>query len=372
MLRVSFKPPVRRKIAPPLEVCTANRIGINDLHSDCNILPSTLWFVALCGLLVFTGCVEERAGEHERPFDPWTETARYEIDYIVDLSGLPQGTRLWIPAPSDTPFQKVISTEVTTRWNYQETTDSLGNRIIYSEPSDFPDRPNEGNATLAVRYVVQRSPARAAGSAGVEDETTTNRYLGSQSRIPLDGLIADLAEELGSGLPSDPARSREFYDFVLETMRYSKDGEGWGQGDAIWACTAKYGNCTDFHSLLIGLNRAAGIPARFLIGLPVPVSGEEGEIPGYHCWAEVAVGEPGWLPVDASEAWKAKKSDRYYGALPSDRVEFSRGRDLVLEPPQEGEPLNFFIYPYAEVDGQPVENVPASFRFRRLPREVSS
>jgi hypothetical protein len=36
------------------------------------------------------------------------------------------------------------------------------------------------------------------------------------------------------------------------------------------------------------------------------------------------------------------------------RLQFSGGRDIRLDPPQQGEPLNYFIYPYAELDGKPV------------------
>ncbi|MCI0741275.1 MAG: hypothetical protein L0Y72_19765 [Gemmataceae bacterium] len=42
-----------------------------------------------------------------------------------------------------------------------------------------------------------------------------------------------------------------------------------------------------------------------------------------------------------------------FGNLTEDRVQFSTGRDINLEPRQKGPALNFFIYPYAEVDGQP-------------------
>ena len=45
-------------------------------------------------------------------------------------------------------------------------------------------------------------------------------------------------------------------------------------------CYGKRGNCTDFHALLIGMARSAGIPARFAIGLPIPESRRSGEIPG--------------------------------------------------------------------------------------------
>ena len=45
----------------------------------------------------------------------------------------------------------------------------------------------------------------------------------------------------------------------------------------------------------------------------------------------------------------------------------SSGRDLVLEPKQQGGPVNFFIYPYLEVDGKPGgAQVEKTFRFRNL------
>ncbi|MEO2048544.1 MAG: hypothetical protein ABGX16_18470 [Pirellulales bacterium] len=39
---------------------------------------------------------------------------------------------------------------------------------------------------------------------------------------------------------------------------------------------------------------------------------------------------------------------------PQNRVAFTTGRDINLVPKQAGQPLNFFIYPHAEVDQQPV------------------
>jgi transglutaminase-like putative cysteine protease len=149
-------------------------------------------------------------------------------------------------------------------------------------------------------------------------------------------------------------------------MRYSKEGVGWGEGDAVWACTSKYGNCTDFHSLFLGMARSQSIPARFWIGFPLSPDRVESEIAGYHCWAEAWDPARGWVPFDASEAWKAKRFDDYFGTLPSDRVVFTGGRDLVLEPAQAGPSLNYFIYPYAERNGEPVADVKGSFHFRRL------
>ena len=95
------------------------------------------------------------------------------------------------------------------------------------------------------------------------------------------------------------------------------------------------------------------MPARFEIGFPLPHERGQGTIPGYHCWAFFYGGELGWIPVDISEADKhPERREEFFGRLSPDRVAFTGGRDLVLEPPQAGAPLNYFIYPHVEVDGK--------------------
>jgi hypothetical protein len=73
----------------------------------------------------------------------------------------------------------------------------------------------------------------------------------------------------------------------------------------------------------------------------------------------------GWVPVDISEAWKnPSKHDYFFGSIDANRVQFTTGRDLTLEPKQDGPTLNYFIYPYVEVDGQPYEAVDRRFTFQ--------
>ena len=67
---------------------------------------------------------------------------------------------------------------------------------------------------------------------------------------------------------TDEEKARAIYDYVLSNMRYDKSGTGWGHGDTLYACSAKKGNCTDFHSLFISMARSQHIPARFEIGFP--------------------------------------------------------------------------------------------------------
>jgi len=71
------------------------------------------------------------------------------------------------------------------------------------------------------------------------------------------------------------------------------------------------------------------------------------------------------VPVDASEAKKhPDKREYFFGAHDENRVEFSRGRDIVLSPKQDGEPLNYFVYPYVEVDGKPWTKVEHTFHYK--------
>jgi len=84
--------------------------------------------------------------------------------------------------------------------------------------------------------------------------------------------------------------------------------------------------------------------------------------PRAHANSPISVG---WVPVDASEAWKnPAKRDFFFGAHDTNRVFFTYGRDIRLSPDQKGDPLNYFIYPYAETNGQPVKNLQTHFSFR--------
>jgi transglutaminase-like putative cysteine protease len=86
--------------------------------------------------------------------------------------------------------------------------------------------------------------------------------------------------------------------------------------------------------------------------------------PAKHCWSEFYVDQAGWVPIDISEAWKhQEKHDYFFGAHDVNRVQFSMGRDLKLNPPQAGPPLNYFVYPYVEVDGKEYSKVSVDFSF---------
>ncbi|MBL8829908.1 MAG: transglutaminase family protein, partial [Planctomycetaceae bacterium] len=113
-----------------------------------------------------------------------------------------------------------------------------------------------------------------------------------------------------------------------------------------------------------------GLPARFEIGFSLPTDKPAGPIAGYHCWAWFYANDRGWIPVDISEADKHPRLKEYYfGNLTADRVTFSVGRDLQLDPPAKHEPLNFMVYPHIEVGGEklPATNIELQFAYENLP-----
>ena len=166
-------------------------------------------------------------------------------------------------------------------------------------------------------------------------------------------------------------KARTLYNGVDNHMKYNKpaDIKGWGKGDALWACDSRFGNCTDFHSLFISSARNLNIPSRFEIGFPISTGATEGAVGGYHCWAKFAADDK-WVPVDISEADKFQElKDYYFGNLTADRVTFSTGRDLKLVPENEAGPVNFLVYPYAEIDGKQHKDFRKQFRFEDVANE---
>jgi transglutaminase-like putative cysteine protease len=285
----------------------------------------------------------------------------FEVTYKATVREIPTETinvDLWLPLPQTDRNQTI-----------HRITIDAANRVDIGREARF------GNQSVHVR--VERPTNPVTVTLGIEATRWENigddEVLSDQARaeslkpeplVPLDGPVRALAAEAVQGVDGDAAMAKAIYEKVVGLMKYDKSGTGWGRGDALFACDAKRGNCTDFHALVIGMARSVNIPARFAIGLPLPHERGAGDIVGYHCWAELYVRGGGWIPVDASEAAKEPtKRNYFFGHHDEDRLEFSRGRHLTLNPAQKGPPLNFFVYPYAELDGKPHEAVDRKFTF---------
>lgn len=331
-------------------------------------------FLSLLPLLVLPACLwAAQASSNPQSFSAPARTFRFTYNFTVkDIPAGAKQIRVWVPVPQTDQHQTVrvlaVKAPVKTQMTHER---EYGNRMIYAELQN----PAEGKAEFTVEYEVTRREYSRGDYAQLErrDQKPTvvsasmTRLVEPDTLIPTDGKIKALAVELTGSQTGTIAKAKAAYDYFFTTMRYDKSGTGWGRGDAVWACDSKHGNCTDFHSPFIGVLRADEIPARFDIGFPLPENKDKGDIPGYHCWAEFYAAKTGWVPVDISEAWKAKeKRDYFFGSIDSNRVQFSTGRDITLSPKQDGPALNYFVYPYIEVDGKAYEKIDKQFSFEEM------
>jgi len=302
------------------------------------------------------------------PFDPWRQSATYDVNYEIDIQGLESETTttLWVPLPAENQDQTLNSQRSDSPWGFKQITDSQGNAVA---ELTIPAGPRDASR-VTFFYNITRQPASGLDKTALTANDQPKDFLKPLRKIPLDGVIQRIALEEKQKFAAGENLQRGYYDYVYDLMTYSKEGEGWGQGDAVWACQSKYGNCTDFHSLYIGLARSQDIPARFKIGFPLSATEASGRHDGYHCWAEAFSADQGWIPLDASEAKKAGLRDEYYGALPSDRIELTQGRDIILSSNQRGAPINYFVYPYAESTTTITERLPVKLTWTRISQGI--
>jgi transglutaminase-like putative cysteine protease len=299
-------------------------------------------------------------------------TRSFEATYVATVESVPAGLsrlEVWVPLPQDAPSQRIRNLRVESPYPGGVRRErEFGNSYYYFST----DQPKSGKLEIRVSFEAQREEvvaSRLVRAFGREDPEVLRRSLQEEKLVTLSPRIRELARRITQGNTTPEGKARAIYDHIVNTMIYDKTTPGWGNGDTERACDVAKGNCTDFHSLFMSLARAEGIPARFVIGFPLKPD-PEGTVPGYHCWAEFYIPGRGWIPVDASDASKAadaKRRNYLFGNLDPDRVQFTMGRDVHLDPPPCAETLNYFIYPYAQGDGHAITPVAIRLEYRNKP-----
>ncbi len=315
----------------------------------------------------------------------------FEFNYKVSLqANSGKNMKVWIPIPQSNEIQSISELSIDTDIPYEvKTEEAHGNSYLYAELKNGLRQTTD----IDIHFNVKR---KLRANAKFED-TNPKQYLEANRLVP----IGDRFDSIAKANHFSPENMKPVYDFVLNEMYYgkpkaqnpsdhyyaslptsikkgiSKDsvvslylnttkiaGEfTFGNGNSNYACDISVGNCTDFHSYFMSLARSIKVPARFHIGFSIP-EGKDGQIRGYHCWADYYQNNE-WFPVDISEADKAPdKADFYFGNLDANRVEMTQGRDLILEAYSK-EPVNFFVYPIVESDGQ-TSAYTKSFSFKEI------
>ncbi|MBW1981272.1 MAG: transglutaminase domain-containing protein [Deltaproteobacteria bacterium] len=297
-----------------------------------------------------------------------------EVDLLAQAQG--QIARLWIPYPVSDREQLI--SDIRTSGNYSAmavyTDRTYGTAILYAElPRHARSR------KLKFSFAVERQEVRCDDLPLQESNWNPGDYalfLKPTTLGPIDGEVKKLSDSITRGKKTLVEKAKAIYDWTCENMYRDPKVVGCGKGDVCQLLKTRGGKCTDISSVFIALARAAGVPCREVFGIRLGQKTSENITAWQHCWAEFFLPGYGWVPVDPADVRKAmlreklalqdaktkEYRDYFWGGIDAYRVVISRGRDITLNPPQEGAPLNTFAYPYAEVGGNPLDFYdPASF-----------
>ena len=308
-----------------------------------------------------------------------SRTFQFSYTATIEAKDVPEGAKsveLWIPVPQDSIHQTITDIKFSTPQAPEIAVEKeLGNKIAHWKIDAAAAKGLSVTMTFdCVRKEVSAKDIDKARELTADEKTALAPWLKANKLVLVGGDFEKVADAAVKGATKPGEIAKAAYDYTVDTMKYDKpkDKPGWGNGSTQWACDSKFGNCTDFHAMIMSIGRTKGVPVKFEMGFPLPAPDaakpetKAGPIGGYHCWAKMYLGGVGWVPVDASEAQKnPAMAPYYYGNLTPDRVQVSTGRDVNLVPKQTEAALNYFVYPYAEADGKKI-TVAKKFEFKDL------
>ncbi len=300
----------------------------------------------------------------------------FSIKIEKEFKKAPKKVGLWIPYPGSDEFQEIKNVKV------NGNTDSFS---VYREPKTkmlYLYSQWEGKLASIEQEISFDVKARERRVEKLRDRNLPvpheiKKYLASNRWIPTGGKIAKTANQATKGKKGILAKSRAIYDWVVENTCRDPKVIGCGLGSALNTLEKRGGKCADISSLYVALARAAGVPAREVFGLRLGKKKKQDMTKGFHCWAEFYLPGTGWVQVDPADVRKlmlvkklnlkqAKKYREYYfGAVDPYRIALAKdARGITFYPAQAGEALSYFMYPYAEVDGKPLDYLnPSSFKY---------
>ncbi|MBU1738564.1 MAG: hypothetical protein KKG35_10530 [Proteobacteria bacterium] len=305
------------------------------------------------------------------------------ITMDFDLSAQPAGqeVKLWLPYPVTDGDQDI--TGVKLEGDYTEAavyTDRVfGTPVLYARwDKTATDRQLSLSFTAARHEVARRNfPAQEAAW----DPADYALYLAPTSLAPFTEQITKLAAEITKGQTGVLAKARAVYDWTVDNTYRKPETRGCGKGDVCLLLQDPGGKCADISSVYIALARAAGVPAREVFGIRMGKDMSQDISTWQHCWAEFYLPGYGWVPVDPADVRKKMLVEKlelneartreyreyFWGGVDAYRLRLSEGRDLTLNPPQAGEPLNYLMYPFAQVGDATLDWLdPATFKYTLL------
>ena len=282
--------------------------------------------------------------------------AETQMELKQTFDTTPGTTRLRLTVPkvlstmSRSTTQEVRQYETT--YSVPPTTKEWKRDDSGNEVEDFIWEHPAGTVVVTSRFVsrnnIRLRTWESAAPYPVENvPQIVRRYLEATPYVQKDEpAIVEKARALVQGVRTQREAVGRILNYVADRLTYKLEPERY---DASWALQTGQANCTGYSHVSMALLRAAGIPARGVIGLtigkPWPVTTKTGNLimnsgRGPHAWFEVWFPDLGWLPFDAQsthlfvpayhirqlvgrDLFETNKWFSYVGAMPKVDVEFS-------------------------------------------------
>jgi transglutaminase-like putative cysteine protease len=280
-----------------------------------------------------------------------------QIKYITKIISPPKSGKeinFWVPLAQTDVEQAITLLSIESPLGFKINEEEVfGNKMVYISSARF-----EAGDKITLSYRLKRKTT----STIVDKNEDIRKHLVLTRREQWDKHITEFTDQV-VGSETEPLEiGRKIYYALIDRLTYDKAIPGCGFGNSSWTLENNAGRCDDFHALFRTMMIYKQVPVRWEQGIPLPYpsalteSGKiEGDCTGAHCWVRFYIGEGRWVPVDVSEADKREDlRDYFFGTISANRFKVSTGRDLILNRPQEGEPLNTFPFTYGESNGIPL------------------
>ncbi len=293
------------------------------------------------------------------------ETASGRITMTIDLSGhgSKETAQAWIPYPVSDTDQTITNIQI----DGTMSSSGIYTEKTFSVPMLYA-RWEKGvkNRILTFTFDVTRQEVIRKNFPKKEspwDPADYRPYLIETRLGPIDGEIKKLADSIVAGQDSVLGRAKAVYDWTCENTYRNPDTRGCGVGDVYRLLQDPGGKCADISSIYVALARAAGVPAREVFGIRQGKNPIQDISKWQHCWAEFYLPGYGWVPVDPADVRKMMLKENltlsdkkttiwrnyFWGGIDAYRIKLGEGRDLVLNPVQSGDPVNYLMYPFAQI-----------------------
>ena len=308
---------------------------------------------------------------------------RYRLTYRVRLPENEKQARLWLPVPKcDVAGYQVCNGRA---WSGIASEADFIEKPAHTAPTFYAVLRGDGPADLVVSSDFATRD-RAVDVKNVREQKpvyppAVRQFLRPTPNMPIDGIVRSTALTATRGAATPLEKARAIYDWVVDNSFRDPAVRGCGRGNIKFMLESGDlgGKCADINSLFVGLARAAGVPAREVFGIRVAPSRQFASLglkssdasKAQHCRAEFYLAGAGWIPVDPADVRKVVLEeelplddpkivalrDRLFGSWEMNWVGFNHARDFRLHSASSSGPLNFFMYPHAEVDGVPRDSL---------------